>query len=351
MEKKNIEYKDYNIKNRNRVLDIKDLHVSFDTYAGEVQAVRGVTLHVDEGEVLAIVGESGCGKSVTAQTIMKLNPMPPARIADGKIMLDNIDIVSATDKKMQEIRGKEVSMIFQDPMTCLNPTTQVGTQIVEAIKHHRGLSGKAAKDEAIRYLTLVNIPNAVERSKQYPHEYSGGMRQRAMIAMALSCSPKLLIADEPTTALDVTIQAQIMDLLQEIKEETSTAIILITHDLGVVASMANRVAVMYAGKIVESGTCEEIFYEPKHPYTQALLKSLPSVDTDRNEKLISIPGTPPDLLAPPKGCAFGARCVNCMQICRDEQPPEFTIDGGHYAACWLLHPDCPGSKERGDKNG
>lgn len=331
------------------VLEIKNLHVSFDTYAGEVKAVRGVTLTVDEGEVLAIVGESGCGKSVTAQTIMRLNPMPPARIAEGELQLCDMDIVGATNKKMQEIRGKEVSMIFQDPMTCMNPTMQVGKQIVEAIRHHKKLSASEAKEEAIKYLKLVNIPNPEERSKQYPHEFSGGMRQRAMIAMALSCNPKLLIADEPTTALDVTIQAQIMDLLQDIKEKTNTAIILITHDLGVVASMADRVAVMYAGKIVEMGTTEDIFYRNSHPYTQALLKSLPSIDADRKEKLVSIPGTPPDLLAPPEGCAFAARCAHCMEICK-RQPPEFDISAGHYAACWLLHEDCPSPEGRGDKN-
>jgi len=333
----------------NNVLKIDNLHVSFDTYAGEVKAVRGVTLKVDKGEVLAIVGESGCGKSVTAQTIMRLNPMPPARIAEGELQLCDIDIVRASNKKMQEVRGKEVSMIFQDPMTCMNPTMQVGKQIVEAIKHHKALSTSEAKEEAIKYLKLVNIPNPEERSRQYPHEFSGGMRQRAMIAMALSCNPKLLIADEPTTALDVTIQAQIMDLLQDIKEKTNTAIILITHDLGVVASMADRVAVMYAGKIVEMGTCEDIFYRNSHPYTQALLKSLPSIDADRGEKLVSIPGTPPDLLAPPEGCAFAARCTHCMEICK-KQPPEFDVSDGHYAACWLLHEDCPSPEGRGDKN-
>ena len=237
-----------------RILDMENLHVSFDTYAGEVKAVRGVTLHVDEGEVLAIVGESGCGKSVTAQTIMKLNPMPPARIVEGKINLAGHDIVKASEKDMQKIRGQEVAMIFQDPMTCMNPTTQVGKQIVESIKLHRHLSRQEAKEEAIKCLKQVNIPNPEERAKQYPHEFSGGMRQRAMIAMALSCNPKLLIADEPTTALDVTIQAQIMDLLVELKDKINTAIILITHDLGVVAGIADRVAVMYAGKVVETGT-------------------------------------------------------------------------------------------------
>lgn len=331
-----------------RVLDIKDLEVSFDTYAGEVKAVRGVTLHVDEGEVLAVVGESGCGKSVTAQTIMKLNPMPPARIKGGSITLGEHDIVAASEKDMQKIRGKEVSMIFQDPMTCMNPTTQVGKQIVEAITLHKKLSKKEAFEEAVRCLKQVNIPNPEERAKQYPHQYSGGMRQRAMIAMALSCNPKLLIADEPTTALDVTIQAQIMELLIELKEKINTAIILITHDLGVVAGAADRVAVMYAGKVVETGTCEDIFYRGKHPYTLALLKSLPSPDTTKAEKLMSIPGTPPDLLSPPKGCGFAARCHHCMKICQEEQPPEFTLGEGHVASCWLLHPDCPSPEERGE---
>ena len=334
-----------------RILDIQDLRVSFDTYAGEVQAVRGVSFHVDQGEVLAIVGESGCGKSVTAQTIMKLNPMPPARIVSGSIRLGEHDIVAAGEKEMQAIRGKEVSMIFQDPMTCMNPTTQVGKQIVEAIKLHQKLSPKEAKAEAIRCLKQVRIPNPEERAKQYPHQFSGGMRQRAMIAMELSCNPKLLIADEPTTALDVTIQAQIMELLADIKNEIHTAIILITHDLGVVAGSADRVAVMYAGKIVETGSTRDIFYHSAHPYTQALIGSLPSVDVTKQQRLVSIPGTPPDLLAPPKGCGFAARCKYCMRICQEEYPPEFTVGEGHTANCWLLHPDCPCAKERGMTDG
>lgn len=334
-----------------RILDIQDLRVSFDTYAGEVQAVRGVSFHVDQGEVLAIVGESGCGKSVTAQTIMKLNPMPPARIVSGSIRLGEHDIVAAGEKEMQAIRGKEVSMIFQDPMTCMNPTTQVGKQIVEAIKLHQKLSHKEAKEEAIRCLKQVRIPNPEERAKQYPHQFSGGMRQRAMIAMALSCNPKLLIADEPTTALDVTIQAQIMELLADIKNEIHTAIILITHDLGVVAGSADRVAVMYAGKIVETGSTRDIFYHSAHPYTQALIGSLPSVDVTKQQRLVSIPGTPPDLLAPPKGCGFAARCKYCMRVCQEEYPPEFTVGEGHTANCWLLHPDCPCAKERGMTDG
>ena len=328
-----------------RVLDIKDLYVSFDTYAGEVQAVRGVSYHVNEGEVLAVVGESGCGKSVTAQTIMKLNPMPPARIKSGELTLAGIDIVNTSEDDMQKIRGKEVSMIFQDPMTCLNPTMPVGKQIVEAIKHHQNLSKEDAEVKAIEMLKKVQIPNAEERAKQYPHQFSGGMRQRAMIAMALSCNPKLLIADEPTTALDVTIQAQIIDLLSDVRDEFGTAIILITHDLGVVASLADRIAVMYAGKVVETGTANHIFYNSKHPYTKALLSSLPKHDTNKEDRLTSIPGTPPDLLNPPKGCGFASRCSHCMKICKHHQPPVFKLEDGHEASCWLLHKDCPQGKE------
>ena len=330
------------------VLKIENLHVSFDTYAGEVHAVRGVSLHVGEGEVLAIVGESGCGKSVTAQTVMKLNPMPPARIKEGSIDLCGEDIVAANEKKMQDIRGRLVSMIFQDPMTCLNPTMKVGRQLTEAICQHRKLSKDEAKKEAVRLLEMVQIPNAAERAEQYPHEFSGGMRQRAMIAMAMSCEPKLLIADEPTTALDVTIQAQIMQLMAKVREETGTAIILITHDLGVVANLADRVAVMYAGKTVETGTAEDIFYRPKHPYTQALLKSLPTVETSREEKLVSIAGTPPDLFMPPKGCEFASRCEHCMKVCKKHVPPTYEVGAGHKAVCWRLHPACPAQSKEGN---
>lgn len=324
-----------------KVLEIQDLFVSFDTYAGEVQAVRGVSYSVDEGKVLAVVGESGCGKSVTAQTIMKLNPMPPARIKYGTLKLGDIDIINTPEDEMQKIRGKEVSMIFQDPMTCLNPTMKVGKQIVEAIVNHQHLSKEEAHAKAIEMLKLVQIPNAEERANQYPHEFSGGMRQRAMIAMALSCNPKLLIADEPTTALDVTIQAQIIELLDDIRNKMNTAIVLITHDLGVVASLADSIAVMYAGKIVETGTAEDIFYNAAHPYTVALLNSLPKHDTSKDEKLQSIPGTPPDLLDPPKGCAFASRCEKCMKICQNKQPPIFELNAEHKASCWLLHKDCP----------
>ena len=327
-----------------KVLEIKDLRVSFDTYAGEVQAVRGVDLTVNKGEVVAIVGESGCGKSVTAQTVMKLNPMPPARIKTGSIDLCGRDIVAASEKEMQDIRGELVSMIFQDPMTCMNPTMRVGRQLTETLIKKKKIEKKDAEAEAVRLLKLVQIPNAEERAKQYPHEYSGGMRQRAMIAMALACGPHLLIADEPTTALDVTVQAQIMELLVKIKEETQTAIILITHDLGVVANLADRVAVMYAGKIVEKGSARDIFYNTQHPYTKALLNSLPTVDTKKDEKLVSIPGTPPDLFAPPKGCGFASRCESCMKICKEYQPPTFEVGESHEASCWRLHPDFPGEK-------
>ncbi|MEA4911670.1 MAG: ABC transporter ATP-binding protein [Oscillospiraceae bacterium] len=333
---------------KNRILDITDLRVSFDTYAGEVQAVRGISLYVDEGEALAIVGESGCGKSVTAKSIMRLNPEPPARIAGGSISLCGNEIVEADDKKMQTIRGKDVSMVFQDPMTCLNPTMQIGKQLIEAIQLHQRLTKEEANAKAIELLQLVNIPNAAQRAKQYPHEFSGGMRQRVMIAMALSCNPKLLIADEPTTALDVTIQAQIIELLEDIRVKTNTAIILITHDLGVVAGLANRVCVMYAGKIVESGSAEDIFYRHKHPYTLALLNSLPKPDTEHDEKLISIPGTPPDLIRPPVGCPFASRCEHAMSVCQTEMPEYFDVGEGHKAACWLLHPDCP-KNVKGDK--
>lgn len=327
------------------VLNIENLHVSFDTYAGEVHAVRGVDLHVASGEVLAVVGESGCGKSVTAQTIMKLNPMPPARIKEGSIMLDGIDIVAADEKQMEDIRGRLVSMIFQDPMTCLNPTMKVGRQIVETIQNHQKLTREEARKEAVRLLEMVQIPNAAQRAEEYPHQFSGGMRQRAMIAMALSCKPKLLIADEPTTALDVTIQAQIMQLMAELRREMGTAIILITHDLGVVANLADRVAVMYAGRVMEQGTVRDIFYNPSHPYTRALLRSLPTIDTDRGAQLVSIPGTPPDLYAPPEGCEFASRCSECMKLCRANRPPMYTAGEGHIASCWKLHPDYPGEKE------
>ena len=326
-----------------RILNIENLHVSFDTYAGEVRAVRGANFHVDASEILAVVGESGCGKSVSAQTIMRLNPEPPCRIKEGEIDLCGINIVSASETEMQKIRGRLVSMIFQDPMTYLNPTMKIGRQLTEAIEIHNKITRKEAKEEALRLMKMVQIPNPEMRINQYPHQFSGGMRQRVMIAMALSCQPKLLIADEPTTALDVTIQAQIIDLLKQINDSEGTAIILITHDLGVVASMADRINVMYAGRVMEAGSADDIFYRAAHPYTQGLLESLPTITTERDKKLIAIPGTPPNLLNPLVGCEFAPRCRYAMKVCQEEQPPHFDLGSGHSASCWLLHPDCPKS--------
>jgi len=327
---------------KQRLLEVKDLKVSFHTYAGEVQAVRGVSFHLDKGEILAIVGESGCGKSVTAQTIMRLIPSPPGKIKSGSILFnESLDISKLSDKQMEKIRGKEMGMIFQDPMTSLNPTMQVGSQITEGLMKHQGLNKKEAMARAVEMLSLVGIANPESRVKQYPHEFSGGMRQRVMIALALACSPKLLIADEPTTALDVTIQAQIIKLMKMLSDKTHASIILITHDLGLVADMAQRVIVMYAGKVVEQGPVDEIFYNSKHPYTWGLLRSVPRLDKDSKEELVPIPGSPPDLFAPPVGCAFAARCPYAMRICTEIDPEHSIVSGQHSAACWLLHPDAP----------
>ncbi len=323
------------------LLKVRDLEVSFHTYAGEVKAVRGVSFDVHEGEILAIVGESGCGKSVTAKSIMKLNPSPPAKIKNGQIELAGNDIVSKTEKEMQSIRGTDVSMIFQDPMTSLNPTMTVGKQITEGLVKHEKMSKQAAEARAIELLKLVQVPNPERRIKQYPFEFSGGMRQRVMIAMALACNPKLLIADEPTTALDVTIQAQIIDIIKSIREKLGTAVILITHDLGVVANMADKIVVMYAGKLAESGTLNEIFYSPAHPYTWGLLDCIPRIDQDKSRVLTPILGTPPDLIAPPKGCPFADRCIYCMEVCRRYMPDFTDVSPGHGASCWLLHPNAP----------
>lgn len=324
-----------------KLLEVKDLEVSFQTYAGEVQAVRGVNFDLFTGETLAIVGESGSGKSVTSQTIMKLIPMPPGKITKGQILFDGDDLVSKSNKEMEKIRGKDIGMIFQDPMTSLNPTMKVGLQIMEVLTKHQNMSKGNAKDRAIELLRLVGIPMPERRVNQYPHEFSGGMRQRAMIAIALASSPKLLIADEPTTALDVTIQAQILELMKDLQKKLETSIIFITHDLGVVANVADCVAVMYAGKIVETGTVDEIFYNPKHPYTWGLLSSMPSLDNDDKTELMAIPGSPPDLTNPPKGDAFAPRNRYAMKIDFEQEPPMFKVSDTHYAATWLLHPDAP----------
>ena len=283
-----------------KLLEVKNLRVSYHTYAGEVQSVRGVDFHLNESETLAVVGESGCGKTVTAKSLMRLLQTPPAEIKEGsEILFDEKDILKMNEEELRLLRGGDISMIFQDPMTSLNPTMTIGKQIAETLIIHKRISKKEAMEEAVKMLKLVGIPNAERRVNQYPHEFSGGMRQRAMIAIALACSPKILVADEPTTALDVTIQAQIMDLIKDLQDKLGTAVILITHDLGVVADVADRVQVMYAGKIVERGTVDEIFRSPQHPYTLALLNSVPRLDTAHKDVLYSIKGTPPDLLKPP----------------------------------------------------
>lgn len=322
------------------ILEVKDLNISFHTFAGEVQAIRGVNFELKKGETLAIVGESGSGKSVTTKAIMRLLPPGNSEIKQGEIMFEGKDLTKLTDKQMQKIRGQDISMIFQDPMTSLNPTMTVGKQIMEPLVKHQNMSKSAASERAVQLLKLVGIPKPELRVKQYPHQFSGGMRQRVVIAIALACNPKVLIADEPTTALDVTIQAQILELMKDLQQKIDTSIIFITHDLGVVANVADRVAVMYGGKIVEIGTVDEVFYNPQHPYTWGLISSMPSLDA-KEEELYAIPGTPPNLLHPPKGDAFAPRNEYAMQIDLEEQPPMFKVSDTHYAATWLLHPDAP----------
>jgi oligopeptide transport system ATP-binding protein len=323
-----------------KILEVKDLHISFHTFSGEVQAIRGVDFDLLKGETLAIVGESGSGKSVTTKAIMRLLPESNSEIKNGEILFEGKDLAKLSNKAMQKIRGKDISMIFQDPMTSLNPTMKIGKQIIEPIVKHQNLSKSAAKERAIDLLRLVGIPQPEARFNQYPHQFSGGMRQRVVIAIALACNPKILIADEPTTALDVTIQAQILELMKELQKKIDTSIVFITHDLGVVANVADRVAVMYGGKIVEIGTVDEVFYNPQHPYTWGLISSMPSLDSE-DEELYAIPGTPPNLLHPPKGDAFAPRNEYVMKIDLEEQPPMFKVSDTHYAATWLLHPDAP----------
>ncbi|WP_059052168.1 ABC transporter ATP-binding protein [Paenibacillus senegalimassiliensis] len=320
------------------ILQIKDLHVSFQVNGGEVKAVRGMNFEVGKGETVAIVGESGSGKSVTAQTIMRLIPSPPSIIKQGEIIFQGQNLLKTSDKHMESIRGKDIGMIFQDPMTSLNPTIKVGRQITEVLIKHQNMSAAEAKKQAVEMLKLVGIKNAEARFNQYPHEFSGGMRQRVMIAIALACRPALLIADEPTTALDVTIQAQIMDVMKDMQARLGTSIILITHDLGVVAGMCDRVIVMYAGEVVETGTKWEIFKNPQHPYTKGLLRSMPRLDQKKGEPLIPIIGTPPDLIKPPIGCPFAARCDHAMTICERIDPEATVFSDSHLARCWDLHP-------------
>ena len=324
-----------------KILEVKNLSVSFNTYAGEVKALRDVSFSVDRGETLAIVGESGSGKSVTVQSIIRLIPMPPGEIKGGEILFENEDLIKVSDERMRELRGGRIGMIFQDPMTSLNPTIKVGKQIMEGILIHKKVSKDEAKKRAIEMLEKVGIPKPEERFNQYPHEFSGGMRQRAVIAIALSCEPDLLICDEPTTALDVTIQAQILELINDLKKELNIAVVLITHDLGVVAETADRVVVMYAGEKLEEAPVEELFNNPKHPYTLGLLKSLPRLDMGSNEKLSSIPGTPPDLLKPPVGDPFAPRSEYAMKIDYERKPPMIDLGNGHFVKSWLYVEGAP----------
>jgi oligopeptide transport system ATP-binding protein len=327
--------------NGDSVLQVNDLQISFSTYAGEVQAVRGVSFDLRRGETLAIVGESGSGKTVTVKSLLRLLPEANTRIKGGEAIFEGEDILKLSEQRMQKIRGEKIAMVFQDPMTSLDPTMKIGSQITESLKKHLGLSGQKARERAVELLTLVGIPNPGDRVKQYPHQFSGGMRQRVVIAIALACDPQILIADEPTTALDVTIQAQILELLRELQERLGMSVILITHDLGVVAHTAHRVAVMYAGKVVETGTLREIFYDPQMPYTWGLLSSIPLPTADRSQELIPIPGSPPDMADPPKGCPFTPRCPYAMRICAEEMPGYTTFSAEHKAACWLHHPMAP----------
>ena len=322
-----------------KLLSVRDLKTSFFTHVGEVKAVRGISFDVNEGEVLGIVGESGSGKSVTSLSIMGLLQYP-GRVVDGEILLNGEDILTYSKNQMRRVRGKEIAMIFQDPMTSLNPVYTIGNQIMEMILEHEKMSRREARARAIEMLKLVGIPAAEKRIDSYPHEFSGGMRQRVMIALALSCNPKLLIADEPTTALDVTIQAQILSLIKSLNKQFGMTTMLITHDLGVVATVCDKVAVMYGGLIMEYGTVDEIFYHPRHPYTMGLLGSIPHVDGGEKRRLIPIDGTPPDLINPPKGCPFSTRCKYCMNICTREQPPYFAEDK-HRTMCWMLDADAP----------
>ena len=318
-----------------KLLEIKDERLSFFTPAGEVKALNRVSFSMEEGEVLGIVGESGSGKSVTAYSIMGLTAYP-GKLVGGTVHFNGHEIEKMTEKEFRKIRGNEVSIIFQDPMTSLNPVYTIGNQIVEVILLHTNKTKKEAYERAKELLELVGINEPTKRLKQYPHELSGGMRQRVMIAIALACEPKLLIADEPTTALDVTIQAQILELMQELRKKLGMSIIMITHDLGVVASMCEKIAVMYAGHIVEYGTADEIFYNPSHEYTKGLIKSIPKLNAEKIERLVPIEGQPVDLLNPPAGCPFAPRCSECMKICLNKMPPKTELSDTHYSYCWLL---------------
>ena len=323
-----------------KLLVVEDLNVSFDTYAGEVQAVRGVSWTLGRRETVAIVGESGCGKTVTIQTAMGLLAKPAGRIKSGRILFKGEDLVKASPERIRQIQGSEMSMIFQDPLTYLNPTMRVGRQIAEAYLQHHKVSRAEADAKVLEMMKLVSFPAPERNMRAFPYQLSGGMRQRIMVAMALICGPSILFADEPTTALDVTIQAQIIQLMNDVKAKLDTSIVLITHDLGVVANMAQRVYVMYAGRVVEHGEAKTVFKSPRHPYTWGLLNSVPRLDAGEKSDLSFIPGTPPDLLSPPSGCAFAARCPYAMNVCARETPPSYEFpEPGHSASCWLYRED------------
>lgn len=323
-----------------KILEVKDLRTSFFTHLGEVEAVRGSTFDMHEGDILGIVGESGSGKSVTALSIMRLID-EPGRIISGSIKFEGRELTNLSKREMTDIRGNEIAMIFQDPMTSLNPVFTIENQMVEVIRRHTNMTREEAKAHAIEMLNLVGIPQPEERISAHPFRFSGGMRQRAMIATALSCNPKLLIADEPTTALDVTIQAQIVDLVKGLRDEFGMGIIWITHDLGVIAEICTRVIVMYGGMVMETGTVNEIFYEPKHPYTIGLHNSIPRLDLKQKERLVPIKGSPPDLMNPPTGCPFSPRCKYAMKVCLELPAPLFEASEGHQSACWLLDEKAP----------
>ena len=317
------------------MLEIKDLRTQFHTREGLVYAVNGVSYTLDEGETLGIVGESGCGKSVSVLSLMRLIPQPPGRIAGGQALFQGRDLLKMSAEEIRHVRGAQIGMVFQDPMTSLNPVLTIGRQVTEGLELHMGMSKQQARDRAAELLTMVGIPQAADRLNDYPHQFSGGMRQRVMISMALSCTPQLLIADEPTTALDVTIQAQIIELVKRLRDELGMAIIWITHDLGVVAGLAKRVLVMYAGFIIEEAPVKDLYADPRHPYTLGLLGSLPRVDETEHRRLVSIEGLPPDLLGLPAGCPFAPRCMFAMERCWKENPPLEPVSPGHKKACWV----------------
>src|SRR5690349_16624366 len=333
------EQRDRNAAKSKNLLEVKNLSTHFFTADGVVRAVDDVTFELGYGETLGLVGESGCGKSVTALSLTRLVPNPPGKIVSGSVVFDGVDLLKLSDDGMRKLRGKEIGFIFQDPLTSLNPTLTIGYQIAEAIRQHMGLSKKASYDRVVELLAKVGIPRARDRLNDYPHQFSGGMRQRVMIAIALSCDPKLILADEPTTALDVTIQAQILELIQRLSDEFHTAVLLITHDLGIAAGMCDRVNVMYAGRIVETGTVDELFENPRMPYAWGLLDSLPRLDDIRGERLRTIEGLPPLLIHPPDACRFEPRCRFAREKCREDEPELTERSASHYARCWATQPD------------